>query len=146
MSRPLAASSSVVTPNKSDCRQIAPKKVVLVDDDQFFTRNLERLLRRQGFTVVTVKSAIGLSATMEREQPDLLLLDVTMPSLNGDRAADALRKAGLAKCPIILLSALPKEQLAATAARCQATGFISKVRRAEDILKEIALVLERWEA
>lgn len=126
----------------NDNVQNARRKVLIVDDDRFFSRNLERLLQRQGYDVVTLHSALALSSAIRREQPGLLLMDVAMPALNGDRAAEILRKSGLASCPIVLLSALPTDQLAAASVRCQATAYISKVRRAGDILKQIEQILD----
>ncbi|MDX2051150.1 MAG: response regulator [Polyangiaceae bacterium] len=143
MSQSSAAIACAPRVSSNENAQNARRKVLIVDDDQFFTRNLERLLRRQGFEVVTLRSALGLSAAVQREQPDLLLVDVAMPAINGDRAAELLRKSGLANCPIVLLSALPNDQLAAASERCQATAYISKVRRAGDILQQIDLILER---
>ncbi len=59
------------------------KKILLCDDDETFVDILETLLRGEGFTVITASSGFaGLEKLME-ENPDLLLLDLDMPSGTG---------------------------------------------------------------
>lgn len=51
------------------------------------------MLEEAGYVVITVESPFGLSSALTREQPDVVLVDVTMPGLSGDKLVEiTLRK------------------------------------------------------
>jgi len=78
--------------------------VLLVDDDAPILRMLERTLGAEGYSVVAVADGGSALAAVERSLPDVIVLDVAMPGLDGLAVTRRLRAKGLA-VPILLLTA-----------------------------------------
>jgi two-component system response regulator MprA len=78
--------------------------VLLVDDDAPIRRMLERTLMAEGYDVVAVADGGAALAQVERSLPDLIVLDVAMPGIDGLAVTRRLRAKGLA-VPILLLTA-----------------------------------------
>ena len=78
--------------------------ILLVDDDAPIRRMLERTLRAEGYDVAAVADGGAALAQVERSLPDLIVLDVTMPGMDGLSVTRRLRTKGLA-VPILLLTA-----------------------------------------
>jgi two-component system response regulator MprA len=78
--------------------------VLLVDDDAPIRRMLERTLRAEGYDVAAVADGGAALAHVERSLPDLIVLDVTMPGMDGLAVTRRLRTKGLG-VPILLLTA-----------------------------------------
>jgi two-component system alkaline phosphatase synthesis response regulator PhoP len=83
------------------------KKVLLVDDDPDFVEAIKVIVENGGYAVrVAYDGAEGLEAVAE-EKPDLIVLDVMMPVMNGHEACAKLKSdPQTAKIPIILLTAV----------------------------------------
>jgi twitching motility two-component system response regulator PilH len=80
-------------------------RVLVVDDAQEAVDFIERALRSAGHQVSAALDANGLEQRIERERPDLLLLDVVLPERNGFQILRALRRSeGTRELPIILVS------------------------------------------
>jgi two-component system, OmpR family, response regulator MprA len=78
--------------------------VLLVDDDAPILRMLERTLGAEGYTVAAVPDGGAALAHVERSVPDVIVLDVAMPGVDGLSVTRRLRSKGLA-VPILLLTA-----------------------------------------
>ena len=83
---------------------MAEGAVLLVDDDAPILRMLERTLGAEGYAVVAVADGGAALAAVERSLPDVIVLDVAMPGLDGLAVTRRLRAKGLA-VPILLLTA-----------------------------------------
>lgn len=83
------------------------KKILLVDDDPDFVEAVRVIVESGGYDVrVAYDGKEGLEAVAE-EKPDLIVLDVMMPVMNGHEACSTLKKdPETAKIPIILLTAV----------------------------------------
>jgi DNA-binding response OmpR family regulator len=81
-----------------------PPQVLFVDDDAAIRVALERALRLEGFTVTTVDGGVPALEAVRTEPPDVIVLDVTMPDLDGVAVIRALRADSVA-VPILVLSA-----------------------------------------
>src|SRR6476620_1650942 len=79
-------------------------RVLVVDDDPPIRRMLERTLAAEGYGVEVAADGGAALAAVERSVPDLLVLDVAMPGLDGLAVCRRLRRTGLA-VPILLLTA-----------------------------------------
>jgi two-component system, OmpR family, response regulator MprA len=79
-------------------------RVLVVDDDPPVLRMLERTLVAEGFEVETAPDGGAALAAAERRAPDLMVLDVAMPGLDGRAVARRIRASGLAT-PILMLTA-----------------------------------------
>jgi two-component system response regulator MprA len=83
---------------------MADAAVLLVDDDAPIRRMLERTLAAEGYDVVAAADGGAALAQVERSLPDLIVLDVAMPGMDGLAVTRRLRAKGLA-VPILLLTA-----------------------------------------
>lgn len=99
-------------------------KCILVLDDSPVCLELARSELEGLGTVLTTESAIGFSALVRKLAPDVIVLDVNMPALNGDRVARLLRDT--CQCPIILFSTMQEHELRQLAQSCGASGWLRK--------------------
>jgi DNA-binding NarL/FixJ family response regulator len=100
-------------------------KVMVIDDDATTLQVLEAVLERLGHDVVLRSEALGTMRAVASEQPEVVVLDVSMPGLNGDRLAALLQE----KHPslrLVLHSSLPGNELDRLARSCGAAGYIEK--------------------
>jgi DNA-binding response OmpR family regulator len=67
------------------------KKILIADDEQNIVISIEFLLRREGFEVLVAGDGEEALAKVRAERPDLVLLDVMMPKMNGFDVCQALR-------------------------------------------------------
>jgi DNA-binding response OmpR family regulator len=67
-------------------------RILVVEDDEFSTRMVQFLLTQQGYQVDTVDNGRGALALIQRNPPDLMLLDVTLPYMSGFEIYERLRK------------------------------------------------------
>lgn len=68
-----------------------PLRVLMVDDDESQLDMTSRLLRAEGFEVRTVGESLGVSLIVREFDPHVVLLDVDIPALSGDRLLPVLR-------------------------------------------------------
>ena len=80
------------------------ERVLVVDDDRPVVRMLERTLGAEGYDTVSAADGGAALAMAERDAPDAIVLDVTMPGMDGLAVARRLREKGLTT-PILLLTA-----------------------------------------
>ncbi|MCC7130364.1 MAG: response regulator, partial [Anaerolineae bacterium] len=77
--------------------------ILIVDDEQLITESLSYSLKREGFDVVSVADGISAIQAVETHKPDLVVLDLMLPGINGLEVARRLR--GASDVPIIMLTA-----------------------------------------
>jgi len=82
---------------------VADAAILVVDDDAPILRMLGRTLSAEGYTVETAADGGEALAAVERSTPDLVVLDVGLPGLDGLAVCRRLREKGLAT-PVLLLS------------------------------------------
>ncbi|MEJ5347678.1 MAG: response regulator [Desulfosoma sp.] len=88
------------------------KRIVIIDDDPSFLEITGAILRRFGYEVMTASNTQDGLRLIEEEQPDLLVLDIMMATVDeGLRFAVKLRQSeALRKLPIIIVSAQPESE------------------------------------
>ena len=79
-------------------------KILVVDDDRTLTELMSLILKKEGFAPIVAADGAQCIAMFVEHQPDLVVLDVTMPGLNGFDVCQRLR-AMTATTPIIILTA-----------------------------------------
>ena len=101
--------------------------VLLVDDEEFNLRVARIVLQRQGYQVVTARNGGEALARVAEQRPDLILLDLLMPVLDGFGTLEVL-KADVALCeiPVIVLSAFDDSETLARVRRAGAAAHLSK--------------------
>jgi two-component system, NarL family, response regulator NreC len=117
-----------------------PIRLVLADDHVVLREALKVLLEQQGMMVVAHESD-GQSAVdaVKRHSPDVAILDVLMPGLNGLDAAREIARLS-PPIPVILLSAADDARWVPAALHAGVRGFVSKIQASADLIEAIAEV------
>ena len=102
-----------------------PRRVLVVDDEADFLATYERLLRREGYEVVTVTSRAAGLAALADEPPDLVISDLRLPDGDG---LDVVRAARRARdpLPVIVVTGYPSTETRRAALAAGATTFVAK--------------------
>ena len=112
--------------------------IVIVDDSPVVLDRLRLLLEGAGHNVITVDTPFGASAAIARNSPDLVLVDVAMPALQGDVLVTIARRRTIAQhAKIVLISDRTVAELATLARACGADGFIQKSRDWPSFLRQV---------
>jgi CheY-like chemotaxis protein len=117
-----------------------PRRVLIVDDEEGFRDGLADLLEMEGYAVLVAKDAVDAVRVLPEFRPEVILLDLRMPNLDGEgfmRGLDGLPAS--TKVPVVLISA--KEDLAVIADRAGAAGYLHKPFEAPQLLSILEKVL-----
>jgi two-component system KDP operon response regulator KdpE len=118
-----------------------PAHILLVDDEASIQRAVAPLLRSRGYDVETATSgAAALRAASERP-PDLLVVDLGLPDLDGNEVCRRIRKSSSA--PIIILSARGNDVDKVSALDLGADDYVTKPFSPEELLARIRAALRR---
>jgi DNA-binding NarL/FixJ family response regulator len=116
-------------------------RILLADDHTMFVEGLKGLLHDDFELVGTVENGAVLVDSAVRLQPDIIILDISMPVLNGFDAARELRKRGTS-AKIIFLTMHADGGLVAEAVRCGASGYVVKQSAGRELISAIRQVFE----
>jgi CheY-like chemotaxis protein len=95
-------------------KMLTPEQVsvLVIDDDEIAREYLCDVLRRAGFLVEDTPSTIGVTNKLVRDQFQVVVLDVMMPAIRGDKLAGLLRKnAHLRELGVVLVSGAPRAEI-----------------------------------
>lgn len=113
---------------------MARSDIMIVDDNPANLRLLEDMLLQQGHEVRSFPRGRLALASALRKPPDLILLDINMPEMNGYEVCKQLKSTGeFAEIPVIFLSALNETQDKVKAFRSGAVDYISKPFQFEEV-------------
>jgi two-component system, chemotaxis family, CheB/CheR fusion protein len=79
-------------PHKRDVTVVVPRRILVVDDFPTLTEGLAKWLRGQGHDVEVAFDGLQALEAAERFQPDIILLDINMPGLDGYETAQRIRR------------------------------------------------------
>jgi len=119
----------------------AVKKILVVDDESAILQSLRYNLERSGYLVCTAgdgRSAIGMVA---REQPDLIVLDIMLPVLDGIEVCREIRK--ISASPIMMLTAKDQEIDKVLALELGADDYVTKPFALHEFLARVKAHLRR---
>ena len=117
-------------------------RILIIDDDPALTQALSVRLRRAGFDVITVNSAIDGSSAVVHVHPDLIILDVDMPSFSGLEFHQCLRFARRAsEAPVVYLSGYDSDTNRRIAFEQGAVAFMAKPYDAERLISTVNAAL-----
>jgi CheY-like chemotaxis protein len=120
----------------------APIRVVVIDDDDFEREFLVDLLRTAGFDVSSLSSVFGVTNHLVNENVEVVVLDVMMPSIRGDKLAALFRKnPALPNLRVVLVSSLPEAEVAPLMAQVQVDAFVAKANVRSELAGVIASVV-----
>lgn len=118
--------------------------VLVVDDDAPSVKMIAFLLREEGYTVSTADNGIRALELVEHESPDLVILDVMMPHMDGHEVCRRIRSKR--KVPIIFLSARGETADRVQGLELGADDYLAKPFEPAELLARVKAVLRRTEA
>lgn len=103
------------------------RKIMVVDDDLMNLKMAEYILKRNGYEITAAKSGEECLSYLEKEVPDLILLDIEMPEMNGFELMEILQKSeDKKKIPVIFLTADRSEETEEKCFQVGAVDYIGK--------------------
>ena len=123
---------------------MAETKVLIVDDDINICELLRLYLEKEGFNVISVNDGEAALATFRAEEPDIVLLDIMLPKLDGWQVCREIRK--FSDRPIIMLSAKGETFDKVLGLELGADDYVTKPFDTKEIVARIKSVLRRTNA
>lgn len=122
------------------------KQILVVDDEERIRQSLNGVLKDEGYEVLEVKDGAQALKQIEVEPPDLILLDIWMPGMDGMETLERIKKQ-IPNLPVIMISGHANIELAVKATKLGAYDFIEKPLSLEKVLLAVnnALVFSRLE-
>src|SRR5262249_14435916 len=118
--------------------------VLVVDDDAAIRRMLERTLAAEGYDVTGVEGGAAALVAVERSAPDVLVLDVRLPDLDGLVVCRRLRGKGLS-LPVLMLTARDAVSDRVAGLDAGADDYLVKPFAAEELVARVRALLRRGE-
>ena len=119
-----------------------PKKILIVEDDPSFSRAISHIIEKEGYDVITASNGMAGLRMAKGESPDLLILDVMLPGLDGFEICHQLRQdPQTEKLPIIMLSAKGQEIDKTTGLKVGANEYLTKPIDRALLLEKITSLL-----
>ena len=117
-------------------------KILVVDDSQTQIQSITKILQKNGHETIIAEDGDMAVSVARSELPDLILMDVVMPGLNGFQATRHITKTeGTSHIPVVMLSSKDQETDKVWAERQGASGYIIKPATEKDLLDIIAKLL-----
>ena len=116
-------------------------KILVVDDDLNICELLRLYIEKEGFSVVTANDGAQALKLFEKEQPDLIMLDIMLPELDGWQVCREIRKTS--KCPIIMLTAKGEVFDKVLGLELGADDYVVTPFEAKEVVARIRAVLRR---
>ena len=114
--------------------------ILVVDDEPQIRRVMRSTLSAQGYVITEAKTGEEALESVRKQRPDLVLLDVGMPLLNGlDAGRELIRL--IPRIKLIFLTMNPDSELAGEALRIGALGYLLKNSRQEELLEAVRSAL-----
>jgi CheY-like chemotaxis protein len=107
--------------------ELSEVSVLILDDNPLVLKLGRALLEREGCTVLTASSWIEFNHVLASSSPDIIFLDVNLPSIRGNRLSEVLKSQSNRKdIPIVLISDLPESSLEAMMPESGADAWMRK--------------------
>ena len=119
------------------------KKILIVEDDTSISEELKNLLDNAGYNGVILKDFENSYAEIKRENPDLILLDINIPKLNGEMLLQKIRKEN--NVPIIMVTSKNTETDEVLSMSYGADDYITKPYNPTILLLRINAIFKRIE-
>lgn len=119
-----------------------PVYILVVDDDRFANTLVQFVLSKEGYEVETADNPRGALQMIQRREPDLLILDVTMPYLDGFQFSAKLREEGY-EIPLIFMTAQDTIEAKLQGFNIGADDYICKPYNHQELVARVQAVLRR---
>ena len=120
-------------------------RILLVDDEESLRLTFEMLLKRAGYESVTGVSSFDEAINIiEKENFDLIISDIVLQGASGIDLLRQIKEMGKT-CPVVMITGYPNIETAAEAVRLGAFDYVPKPVKKDELLKIVALALEKQE-
>jgi DNA-binding response OmpR family regulator len=130
-----------VQTSSRDRRELTTNRVLIIDDEPRIRQLVEQTFQRGGYAVDSAPSAAEGFAQLQRSQPDLVLLDVMMPDVNGLELCRRIRT--ISAVPIIMLTGLRNETDIVAGLQAGADDYVTKPFSPLELLARAEAALRR---
>src|SRR5512139_1121602 len=121
-----------------------PTNILVIEDDEIVARTIERCLRGGEFRVRLANSGVEGLRSARRETPNLVILDVIMPGMDGYAVCREMRADPvLADVPILFLTAKTKDEDKITGLTAGADDYLGKPFNVDELILRIRAILRR---
>ena len=123
--------------------ETAPRRILIAEDEAIIRLDLKEMMEEEGFQVVGEASDGEAAVRLARDtRPDLVILDIKMPGMDGLTAAETISAEGLAA--VLILTAFSQKELVQRAAEAGAMGYLVKPFQKSDLLPAVDVALARY--
>jgi CheY-like chemotaxis protein len=121
------------------------KPLILVcDDNRSISQLIVFVLQKAGYRAQAVGTALDCVALARRSKPDVILMDIVMPGMDGATASGLMKDIPeLAATPIVLLSAMPQDQVKDRLDDTSVKGYLTKPFRITELLDLVGSCLSQ---
>ena len=118
------------------------KKILVIEDDPSTLRFIEYTVQQEGLQVLTERNGLDGLKSAQTKQPDLIILDIMLPGLDGYEVCHRLRqKTETASIPILMLSAKARQEDKDTGIRVGADDYLTKPVDPSEIVTKVQTLL-----
>ncbi len=127
--------------------EVKKKKILVADDEAHIAKLIKARLEANGYDVLTAANGKECLEKLDSFKPDLVLLDVMMPVMDGYTVIAAMKEKQISgdalnvKIPVVVLSAFADEKIKKFMQEQDIRGYITKPFKAEDLLAKIEQVM-----
>lgn len=119
-------------------KQVRQKKIIVIDDEKSVARQTALLLTESGYRAIPATNALEGMRLLGIENPDLVILDIRMPRLDGFEFLKSLRSGpATEKLPVIIVSALSDPESRSRAKDMGVVQYLVKPCSTEDLLQAV---------
>jgi DNA-binding response OmpR family regulator len=115
--------------------------ILVVDDEIYITELLERILEGEGYDVTIANNGQTALVAVDNEVPDLAILDINMPGINGYEVLERIRKRH--DIPVIMLTAILEASAVDKSIGLGADDYIRKPFRSRELVARVKAKLRR---
>jgi len=120
------------------------KKILVIEDDPIALRLIDYTLHKEGYHVLQAKNGLEGISEAQAEEPDLIILDVMLPGMDGFEVCHRLRaKSQTAQLPILMLSGKTQEIDKAMGLKVGADDYITKPVSPRELVRRVEALLAR---
>jgi response regulator NasT len=128
---------------QKEVRALTHARVIIADDESIIRMDLREMLSALGYQVVGEAGDGRQAISLARElKPDLVIMDIKMPEMDGIAAARVLTEEKIA--PVLLLTAYSQHELVQGAREAGVVGYIVKPFRQDELMPAIEVALSRF--
>ena len=111
-------------------------RILIIDDNPSDVDTMNGILTEAGYTTCSRPSGLNIQDYLLDHKPDLIMLDLVMPKMNGIEILRQLKNK-YPDIPVVMCSAAEQEQVVALAIRVGASGYVVKPYQKEELLNQI---------